>query len=149
MNFLTRLFDSINPAVPVIGCQLPVPKIRAAAPKQPTPPDAYIENAETVTFGFRTATAINQQDGAVDYLTDYDVEELKTRGLWGQELTVRGHKNKRGIETNTANAKAKAAWFRGGNANEISKAVGLGDSWSEKRHGAFEAALRIEVGEKQ
>ncbi len=137
-------FDYFVPKTPVIGCLLPPPKVRQQVPKQEKQGDGYWIDEQTRTMGFRTATAINQQDGAVQHLTDFDIEELKARDLWGNERTARGHKNKRGIKTNIDNAKAKRAWYTGGNAAEIAKAVGLGDSWAEKRHGAFEAALRQE-----
>jgi len=148
---IMRLFNLnlFTPDVPVIGCLLPPPKVREKAPKPAPQGDGYWIDEQTRTMGFRTATAINQQDGAVEHLTDFDIEELKARELWGAERTARGHKNKRGIKTNIDNAKAKRAWYTGGNASEISKAVGLGDSWAEKRHGAFEAALRLEMQESK
>jgi hypothetical protein len=146
MKWIMRLFNLnfFTPDVPVIGCLLPPPKVREKAPKPAQQGDGYWIDEQTRTMGFRTATAINQQDGAVQHLTDFDIEELKARDSWGTEKTARGHKNKRGIKTNLDNQKAKAAWYTGGNAAEIAKAVGLGDSWAEKRHGAFEAALRQE-----
>ena len=95
-------------------------------------------------MGFRTATAINQNEGAVPDLTAYDIDELKgkTPTLWGSENT------KRGRVTNSNNLKAKAAWYAGGNAPAIAKAVNQSDSWAEKRHAAFEAALKRENAEK-
>jgi len=135
--------------VPVIGCLHTPPKQRQQATKQSKQTDGYWIDENTRTMGFRTATAINQQDGAVEHLTEWDIEELKARELWGNELTARGHKNKRGSKKNLYNARAKQAWYTGGTADEIAKAVGLGDSWSEKRHGAFEAALRQEIGESK
>lgn len=140
-------FDFLVPSTPVIGCRLPPPKQRQQAPKQAKQADGYWIDESTRTMGFRTATAQNQNDGAVPELTAFDLEELKARELWGNEITARGHKNKRGIKTNLDNARAKQAWYTGGNAAEIAKAVGLGDSWAEKRHGAFEAALRQECAE--
>ena len=140
---------AITPQVPVIGCQLPPQKQRVQAQKQAKQTDGYWIDESTRTMGFRTATAINQQDGAVEHLTGWDIDELKSRELWGNELTARGHKNKRGIKTNLDNARAKQAWYTGGNAAEIAKAVALGDSWAEKRHGAFEAALRQEMEESK
>ena len=142
MNWFS--LEIFTPPTPVIGCLLPPPKVRQQVPKQEKQGDGYWIDEQTRTMGFRTATAINQQVGAVQHLTDFDIEELKARELWGNERTARGHKNKRGIKTNLDNQKAKAAWYTGGNAAEIAKAVGLGDSWAEKRHGAFEAALRQE-----
>ena len=141
--------DLFVPKTPVIGCLLPLRIERQKAPKQQKQSDGYWIDESTRTMGFRTATALNQMDGAVEVLTDWDIEELKARELWGTEKTARGQKNKRGIKTNIDNSRAKSAWYTGGNASEIAKAVGLGDSWAEKRHGAFEAALRREVEETQ
>lgn len=141
----------ISPPPPVIGCLLPAPKQRQKEPKQPKQTDGYWIDEQTRTMGFRVATAINQNEGAVAHLTDWDIEELKGRkpSLWGKEKTSTGKRNASGIKTNIDNARAKQAWYTGGNAAEIAKAVGLGDSWAEKRHGAFEAALRREVEESQ
>ena len=142
-------FDRFLPAAPVIGCLLPPQKSRQKAPAQATQTDGYWIDEQTRTMGFRTATAMNQMDGAVEHLTDWDIEEMKSRtpSLWGTEIKANGKRNAKGIKTNIDNARAKAAWYRGGNAAEIAKAVGLGDSWAEKRHGAFEAALRREIDE--
>ena len=147
MDFLAFFTTKTQP----IGCLLPAPKQRQQAPKQPKQTDGYWINEETRTMGFRTATAINQNDGAVPHLTDWDIEELKGRTpcLWGKEKTATGKRNASGIKTNIDNARAKEAWYKGGNAAEIAKAVGLGDSWAQKRHGAFVAALRREVEETQ
>ena len=94
-------------------------------------------------FGFHTATAVRRNEGSVPYLTAYDESELKARNHWGKEHL------KAGRLTNINNAKAKAAWHDGADAEQIGKAVGLGTSWAEKRHSAFEAALKQEVGVNQ
>lgn len=139
MNFLTRIFQSFTQPAPVIGCVLPPVVVRAKVVKQPKEErDGYWIDEETRTMGFKTATAINQHDGATADLTAFDIDELRLRGLWGKET------DKRGRITNSNNLKAKAAWYQGGNASDIAKAVGNGDSWAEKRHGAFEAALKQE-----
>lgn len=142
-----NIFSFLTPSAPVIGCRLPPPTIRQAAPKRAKQTDIFAIDEQRAEFGFRVATAINQQEGAVSDLTGWDIEELKARGLWGSEKTLRGRTNKRGAKTNHDNLKAKAAWRGGGNAASIAKGVGLGDSWAEKRHAAFEAALSNERGE--
>lgn len=143
------LFDKFVSPPPVIGCLLPPPKVRQAAPKQTKQADIYAIDEKRNEYGFNFATASVQADGSRPELTAYDIEELKARDLWGQERTARGHKNRKGIKTNADNARAKAAWHVGGNMAEIAKATGLGDSWSEKRNAAFEAALRAENAESK
>lgn len=145
MNLFSSIFAEVrgafNPTAPQIGCLLPPPKVRAAAPKQVKPADIYAIDEDRNEFGFNFATAKIQNDGARPELTAFDYEELKARDLWGQEKTARGKQNKKGIKTNADNARAKAAWYTGASAAEIAKATGLGDSWAEKRNAAFEAAL--------
>ena len=150
LNPLRHIIQEVRaafaPQVPVIGCQLPPQKQRTQAPKQAKQTDGYWIDESTRTMGFRTATAINQQDGAVEHLTGWDIDELKSKtpSLWGKEITATGKRNAAGIKTNIDNARAKAAWYTGGNAAAIAKSLGLSESWAEKRHGAFEAALRNE-----
>ena len=128
---------------PQIGCRLPPKVVREKTVKQPKERDGYWEDEQTRVMGFRTATAINQQEGAVPDLTPWDIEELKSRTpkLWGNETTKAGRK------TNNNNLKAKEAWYKGGNAAAIAKALSLSDSWAEKRHGCFEKALEREIQE--
>lgn len=132
---MRQFLDIFTQAVQPIGCLLPPPKERQKAPSQPKAADIYEIDKGKNEFGFHFATAQIQNDGARPELTEWDFEELKARELWGNEKTARGHKNKRGIKTNQDNARAKSAWYTGGNAAEIAKSVGLGDSWAEKRHG--------------
>ena len=141
MNLLTRLFQSFTQPAPVVGCVLPPMVVRAKTVKQPKERDGYWIDEATRTMGFNTATAINQNDGAVPDLTPYDVDELKVRvpSLWGQETTPRGR------TTNANNLRAKAVWYSGGDASAIAKAVGNSVSWAEKRCGAFETALKNEI----
>ena len=128
-------------------CVLPMPpqRIKQVKPKE-TPSDMYeIEvqknkdgRAVSGVFGFHTATAVRRNEGSVPHLTEFDESELKARNHWGKEHL------KAGRLTNINNAKAKAAWHDGADAEQIGKAVGLGTSWAEKRHSAFEAALKQE-----
>jgi len=145
MGLFSSIFDQLAPAVPQIGCVLPAPKERPKPPKRADVKDIFEIDPDRNEFGFHFATAQIQNAGSVSTLTGYDVDELKARGLWGTETTMRGKKNPRGVETNMHNARAKAAWHTGGNADAISAAVGLGMSWAEKRAAAFGAALEIET----
>ena len=148
MNFLTRIFQSFTQTAPVIGCVLPPMVVRAKAVKQPEQRDLYEidvqknekENAVSGVFGFNTAKAIIQNDGAVPDLTAFDIDELKSRRptLWGLERTTKGR------ETNANNLKAKGVWSRGGSAKEMATATRNSESWAEKRRAAFEAALKEE-----
>lgn len=151
-NEVRAAFSEPTPVVSgAVLCVLPMPvvKMKKAAPK-PQESDMYeIEvqknaagKAVAGVFGFHTATAIRRNEGSAPSLTEYDELELKARGYWGKENL------KAGRLTNANNAKAKAAWHEGADAEQIGKAVGLGTSWAEKRHSAFEAALKQEIGDK-
>jgi len=153
--FCNNVASVLSDTTPVVSgsslCVLPMPvvKIKKAAPK-PQESDMYeIEvqknkdgKAVAGVFGFHTATAMRRNEGSIAHLTEYDVLELKARGYWGKENL------KAGRLTNANNAKAKVAWHEGADAEQIGKAVGLGTSWAEKRHSAFEAALKQEIGDK-
>lgn len=131
---------------PAVVCVLPMPAVKIRQAKAPTVQDMYEidvqKNKEgkavAGVFGFHTATAMRRNEGSVAQLTEHDLNELKARGYWGKENL------KAGRLTNSNNAKAKAAWHDGADAEQIGKAVGLGTSWAEKRHSAFEAALKQE-----
>lgn len=148
MNWLNSLFANSTPIAPSALCVLPMPVMKTRQPKAQKEVDMYeIEvqknkdgKAVSGVFGFHTATAMRRNEGSVSHLTDCDLSELKARGYWGKE------NQKAGRLTNANNAKAKAAWHEGADADQIGKAVGLGTSWAEKRHSAFEAALKMEIG---
>jgi len=145
-----RLFNLsfFTPDVPKAVCVLPMPVVKIKQSKAKVVEDMYeIDvqknekgNAVSGVFGFHTATAMRRNEGSVVHLTEYDLTELKARGYWGKDHL------KAGRITNANNAKAKAAWHDGADADQIGKAVGLGTSWAEKRHSAFEAALKMEIG---
>lgn len=126
---------------PVAVCVLPYPPIKQDTKEEKSPPvaDMYEIDLKKQEFGFHSATAIRRNEGSVYHLTDLDIKELKSRGYWGNEH------QKRGRVTNLNNAKAKVAWHDGANAAQIGGIVGLGESWAEKRHSAFEAALKQET----
>jgi len=134
--------------IPAVVCVLPAPPVRTETKKPPPVVDMYEINVQknregkavSGEFGFHTATAMRRNEGSVHYLTEWDVKELKSRGYWGNDH------QKRGRITNANNAKAKTAWHDGANAAQIGGIVGLGESWAEKRHSAFEAALKQEKG---
>lgn len=96
------------------------------------------------TFGFHTATAMRQNEGSVPDLTGWDIDALKR----GEKPLVGDQRSVRGRTTNTNNAKAKALWHEGADAAQIAKALNLSPSWAEKRHSAFEYALKQERGEQ-
>lgn len=137
---------------PAVVCVLPMPAIKIRQPKAPTVEDMYEIDVQknkdgkavAGVFGFHTATAMRRNEGSVPHLTTFDIEMLKTSGgeksLWGNE------RHKAGRITNSNNAAAKIAWHDGANSEQIAKAVKLSVSWAEKRHSAFEAALKQEIG---
>lgn len=127
----------------------PVERTKRETPKQQN--DAYLHDKETNTWAFRndsTAGVLNNdKDGAVPTLTANDKAVLESQKLWGSERTATGKVNKSGVEANEANAKAKRVWYDGGGAAEIAKATGKSESWGEKRHAAFCAALALDMGD--
>lgn len=137
MNWLKQLFTT--PTAPTLSelatglCVLPVPKQVVKIPKVEKQPDAYIEREETNTWGFRSATASHQQEGSVPELTAFDVELLTERGYWGGKKVI------------GQNAKAKEMWHGGKTELEAAKALGLSESWVEKRYGTFGEALKQEL----
>lgn len=128
---------------------MPIAKVKRSAPKADS--DMYeIEvqknkagKAVSGTFGFHTATAIRQNEGSVPHLTEWDMDALKR----GEKSLVGLQHTKAGRITNANNAKAKEAWHGGADASQIAKALNLSTSWAEKRHSAFEYALKQERGE--
>jgi hypothetical protein len=129
----TSLFNSLFAIeAPLAVCVLPkpvAPKDKAApAPKEP---GVFEINRETRTFGFRHDKEATRE-GAVANLTAHDCAALEERGLWGGKKVVK------------QNATAKAAWHDGKTVGQCAAAVGLSDSWAEKRYGAFSAALSEE-----
>lgn len=143
MKFLSAILDFIDPKTPTdLGvlaagtCVLPELRKIHKAPKQDKAPDAYVENQATNTWGFHTATAINQNDGAVPELTGYDVTLLKERGYWGKGKTVAAR-----------NASCKRMWHNGETERATATSLGVSESWVEKRFGTFATALSQELAE--
>ena len=136
-------------SVPSVVCVLPPPIQRIVVDPPPPVADMYEINVQknkdgkavSGEFGFHTATAIRRNEGSVAHLTGWDIEALKRgeKSLWGNEM------QKRGRITNAKNADAKRAWHDGCDAAQIAKSVGFSLSWAEKRHSAFEWALREET----
>jgi hypothetical protein len=133
--------DWLNPAPQPLSalakglCAVPVPVQKAKPVKKPDPVDAYIERAETNTWGFHSATAVLQQEGSVAHLTSYDEALLKERGYYGKTKAVVN-----------SNALAKKAWHEGKTEREAATITGKGASWIEKRFGTFSSALSMEKG---
>jgi hypothetical protein len=113
-------------------CVLPAPKAAVKVPSIPETPDVYVINKDTATFGFNKATATFQADGAVPELTEFDVDLLMERGYWGQKKVV------------SQNQKCKRMWHSGETSKAASIALGLSESWVDKRFGTFAAALSDE-----
>lgn len=132
----TSLFNSLFAIdAPRAVCVLPDPV--AAKPKAPAaqkPPSVFVVNEETKTFGFRDDKEA-ARDGAVPHLTEHDRAALEERGIWGGKKVVK------------QNATAKTAWHDGKTVGQCAAAMGLSESWVEKRYAAFGAALLDERGE--
>lgn len=131
-NRLFDIFSSQTPSFQELAkgtCALPIPPASVKAPKAATVQDAYIERAETNTWGFRKVSGKPSHDGSVASLTDMDVTALIDRGLWG------------GRDVQDANVRCKAYWHDGKSVAETSKILKRSESWTEKRYGAFSAAL--------
>ena len=110
-------------------CALPDPPQAVKVPKAAKMHDAYIEREETNTWGFRQVSARPSNDGSVASLTDADVTALVDRGLWG------------GREVVDVNVRCKALWHEGKSVTDAAKILKRSESWTEKRYGAFSAAL--------
>lgn len=110
-------------------CALPAPKVMVKVPKAEKVPDAYLEREETNTWAFRQASARPSNEGSVASLTDADVTALIDRGLWG------------GREVQDVNVRCKALWHEGKTVEDAAKILKRSESWTEKRFGAFSAAL--------
>lgn len=110
-------------------CVLPAPVQAVKAPKAAKMEDAYIEREETNTWGFRQASARTSNEGSVASLTDSDVTALIDRGLWG------------GREVQDVNIRCKVLWYESKSVADAAKILKRSESWTEKRFGAFSAAL--------
>lgn len=110
-------------------CAIPAPVQPIKAPKVTKIQDAFLEREETNTWGFRQASARPSNEGSVASLTDQDVTALIDRGLWG------------GREVQDVNIRCKALWHDGKTVEEAAKILKRSESWTEKRYGAFGAAL--------
>jgi len=153
MTFFNLIFGASVPIKPLDLCVLPMPPIKVARQKAPPKPSDMYEievqknkdgNPISGTFGFHTATALRQNEGSVPHLTEWDMEALRR----GEKPLVGNQTTKLGRLTNANNDMAKEAWHGGADAAQIAKALNLSISWAEKRHSAFEHALKIERGEK-
>lgn len=123
------IFLSPQPEISAL-CVLPAPP--AARPKAPPPPPkqpgVFVIDDETRTFGFRHDKEADRL-GAVPHLTDEDCAELKSRDLWGKKKVI------------TQNQTAKRHWHDGHTVGETAHAMGLSESWVEKRFAVFGATL--------
>lgn len=120
---------------------VPPPKKQAAKVVEQKQADAYIIQPETNTYGFRSNRATDVHEGSVPHLTNYDVQALIDRELWGA-------KGRKGATANAKTATAKALWHDGCTPAEIQSGTGMSESWVEKRVAAFAAALSAELSEK-
>lgn len=136
LNFFRSIFAT--PQAPSLSelakgtCVLPAPPVSVNLPKAAKMQDAYIEREETNTWGFRQVSARPSNDGSVASLTDADVAALVDRGLWG------------GREVVDVNVRCKALWHEGKSVTDAAKILKRSESWTEKRYGAFSAALSVE-----
>lgn len=140
LYFIKQLFSQPAPqsiqqlASGLVAVPMPVQRVKQA--KAAKPADSYIENEETRTFGFNYATAQKQYEGSCPDITAYDIALLRERDYWGQKKTVQ---NK--------NVKCKRMWSEGKTEKETAAALGVSESWVEKRFGTFYTALSQERGE--
>ena len=142
MNFLRTIKSLLNPPKPSLQqlasglCAVPLPIQRQQAPKAAKAQDSYIENKETNTFGFNFATAAKQSEGSVPNITDFDLQLLKEREYWGKTKSVQAK-----------NVKCKKLWSEGKGERDAAVALGMSESWVEKRFGTFYTALQQETAE--
>lgn len=143
MNFLRLISQYINPEIPdnvqelAVGlCVLPAQRQRHEAPKKAKVQDSFIENKDTNTFGFHFASASRQQEGSSPDITGHDITLLKERGYWGKGKDIHGK-----------NSACKRMWHDGKSEKETAAALGVSESWAEKRFGSFSTALLQEQGE--
>lgn len=120
-------------------CALPMPKAMAKAPKQGDKADSFIISKETLTFGFNKATAaLNQQDGSVQNITDYDFKYLQLNTQWPKKKANQALRHK-----------LKEHWHGGATVGEAMTATGAGQSTVEKIYACFSAGLAEEVNSKK
>ncbi len=113
-------------------CVLPAPKAAVKVPKAEKQADAYLEDKDANRWAFNIATASFQTEGSIPELTSFDVELLIDRGYWG------------GKKVQAQNQKAKKMWHNGETPTATAAALGLSESWVDKRFGTFAAALSDE-----
>lgn len=120
-------------------CALPMPKAMAKAPKQGDKADSFIISKETLTFGFNKATAaLNQQDGSVPNITDYDFKYLQLNTQWPKKKA-----------NQALRYKLKEHWHSGATVGEAITATGAGQSTVEKIYACFSAGLTEEINSKK
>lgn len=113
-------------------CALPAPKAAVKAPKAEKQADAYLEDKDANRWAFNIATASFQTEGSIPELTSFDVDLLIDRGYWG------------GKKVQAQNQKCKKMWHNGETPTATAAALGLSESWVDKRYGTFAAALSDE-----
>lgn len=141
MSILAAIKQAFMPEIPTLRdasaglCVLPMPAARKEAPKQPKAVDLFVIDKDRNVFGFNSATAVRQTEGSVPALTQYDIDLLVDREYWGK-----------GKEVQNKNARCKQMWHSGSSEQETASALGVGESWVEKRFGTFATALSMEQG---
>lgn len=117
---------------------LPSPVNLRKAPKQGDKADSFIISEETLTFGFNKATAaLNQQDGSVPQITDFDFKYLQLNTQWPKKKA-----------NQALRFKLKELWHSGATASEAVAATGAGQSTVEKIYACFSAGLAEEIKSK-
>jgi hypothetical protein len=138
MNFLLDIWTIIRTDPKEVRgvCYLPAPPPRKAKRKEPERvASIYDIDKDRKFFGFHMDDPANRE-GATKWCTEYDIEALKDRQIWGGKKVV------------SQNETCKSLWYAGESVADTARTMGLSGSWVEKRFGAFSAALSEEKGVK-
>ena len=142
LNEIRAIYRAINPPIPGLSeaakglCVLPPPVRLAKVKEALPPPDIYVINEVTKSFGFHSATARNQFEGSVPEITNYDKQALIDRGQWPKKK-----------QAQDVRSRMKRLWHDGATVSEIRAATSQSESLVEKIIAAFPAALEMEKQE--
>ena len=111
----------------------PAPKSKGVAPKKQS--GLFVIDEQRDEFGFHSDKEADK-NGAATWLTNYDKDVLRERGLFGVTKGVQEQ-----------NATCKRLWATGVSVADCERDMKVSASWIEKRFACFSTALSEERGE--
>lgn len=141
------------PAQPKAVSVLPPPPVKQLKTKVRAVDPLLSQIDEDVTYNERGAAisgtiawednaAIRQKMGAIEQLTAYDIATLKEAEQW--PISPNTERGRTSIERTK---KAKKMWYNGSDKQDVMAALGMSESWVEKRGTAFATALSQEIAD--